>query len=168
MFPALYQPWTTLYHQFGAPRTAYGLICPIYGMFRLFLAINTTQFGGTTRDKSGAPPSTTRQVHWVQKFHQNQKFIWPPLPLTHCASRFLARTNHYWKDQTDKKVPLNAHYCESILKCNRSVCHVQISRLQQLRFCLRGSCFIQRHEFNLIALNMYHRKVSSCLLVDLI
>ena len=36
MFPALYQPCTTLYHQFGASRTTNGLICPIYGILRLF------------------------------------------------------------------------------------------------------------------------------------
>ena len=35
----LVPPCTTLYHQFGASRTTYGLICPIYGILRLFLAI---------------------------------------------------------------------------------------------------------------------------------
>ena len=73
MFPALYQPCTTLDHQFGASRTAYGVICPIYGISGQFLAINTTQFESTTRAKSGTPPSTTRQVHWVQK----SEFFWP-------------------------------------------------------------------------------------------
>ena len=44
MFPALYQPCTTLYHQFGAFRTTYGLICPIYGILRLFLASKMMNF----------------------------------------------------------------------------------------------------------------------------
>ena len=71
----------------GRPRTAYGLICPIYGILRQFLAINTTQFSSTKQEKSGTPPSTTSPLNRSFRCKSFIKIISliPTPPLTHCG-----------------------------------------------------------------------------------